>query len=249
MTFTAHARLFAVISWGCAATRWLAKILNSHPEIFCVHALRDYWLGARLDDVTYLQILASQADVYRAGGDVHGIKGANIPWLRQVFGQRLQAVVVVRDPAPRLYSQLALFARAQGLPLWDTSEARQLIEQHGLRLPTGTYDEELFVLGVHRLNAIVEEQEVGTVYRCEDLTANPEILGYCIEEITRGVISPTQDWLEWAVGCGPINAHRSEMQSPPLAEWQLAIIHKLVTPQAWALYTQLGYALPAWYTP
>src|SRR5688572_5871200 len=30
--------VFGVISWGCAATAWLAGTLNSHPDIFCVHA-------------------------------------------------------------------------------------------------------------------------------------------------------------------------------------------------------------------
>jgi hypothetical protein len=35
---TRHSQLFAVVSWGCAATKWLAKVLNSHPEILCFHA-------------------------------------------------------------------------------------------------------------------------------------------------------------------------------------------------------------------
>jgi hypothetical protein len=222
MTFAFHTQLFAVVSWGCAATRWLAKILNAHPEIFCAHALRDHWPGTGLDDVTYLQVLASQGEVYKAAGDVYGIECASISGLQRVFGQRLQAVVVVHDSAPRLYSQLALFAERLALQPWETGRARQLIATHGLRLPTGTYEEELLVHGVNMLNAIVEEQEVGTIYRCEDLTANPESLGLCIEELTRGVVSPTQDWLRWAVHCGPINSHRRETP-PPFIEWQSVI--------------------------
>src|SRR5436305_15337620 len=32
--------LFAVISWGCSATTWVAPTLNSHPDVFCLHNLR-----------------------------------------------------------------------------------------------------------------------------------------------------------------------------------------------------------------
>ena len=244
---------FAVVSWGCAATAWLAKILNSHPEIWCVHALRSYWaiLGqaADLDDVTYMYVIASQGHAHKAAGDVHGIARSSIPALHQVFGARFQAVVVVRAPEPRLGSLLALFARYQGHQSWDTRFARHLIATHRLRLPTGTYAEELFVHGVNMLNAVVEEQAVGTIYRCEDLTSNAEILGQCIEEVTRGAVQPTRGWLQAAVQSGKINLHRAETQPLSLTEWQLEILHKIVTPRAWEYYERLGYPLPAWHTP
>jgi hypothetical protein len=242
---------FAVVSWGCAATAWLAKILNSHPEIFCVHALRSYWamLGdaAGLDDVTYMHVIASQGHAHKAAGDIHGIARSSIPALRQAFGPRFHAVVVVRAPEARLCSLLALFARYRAHQSWDTSFARHLISTHRLRLPTGTYEEELFVHGVNMLNAIVEEQDVGAIYRCEDLTSNAETLGRCIEEVTRGAIQPTRAWLQCAVQYGKINPHRTEMQPPPFTEWQLEIMHKIVTPQAWEYYGRLGYTLPAWH--
>jgi hypothetical protein len=244
---------FAVVSWGCAATAWLATILNSHAEIFCVHAFRSYWslLGntVGLDDVTYMHVLASQGHAHKAAGDVHGIARASIPALRQAFGSRFNAVVVVRHPERRLYSQLALFTRYQAHKIWDTSFARHLIATHRLHLPTGTYEEELFVHGVNMLNAIVEEQTVGTIYRCEDLTSQAETLGRCMEEITRGVVCPKPAWLQRAVHYAKINPHRGEMPPPTLTEWQIEIIHKIVTPQAWECYEQLGYTLPAWHTP
>jgi hypothetical protein len=242
-----------VVSWGCAATAWLAKILNSHPDLFCVHALRSTWsifgYAAGLDDVTYMHVIASQRHAHKAAGDVHGIARSSIPALRQAFGPRFNAVVVVRAPEPRLYSQLALFAKYQAHKSWDTSFARHLIDTHRLRLPAGTYEEELFVHGVNMLNAIVDEQAVGTLYRCEDLTSQAETLGLCIEEVTRGVVSPTCDWLRCAVQCGKINQHRTATQPPTFTEWQLEIIHKIVTPLAWDYYERLGYTLPAWHKP
>jgi hypothetical protein len=244
---------FAVVSWGCAATVWLAKTLNSHPEIFCLHALQAYWSlfehAASLDDVTYMHVIASQGNAYKAAGDIHGINRASIPALRQAFGPRFNAVVVVRAPEPRLYSQLALFAKYQAHQSWDTSFARHLIATHRLRLPTGTYEEELFVHGVNMLNAIVEEQAVGTIYRCEDLTSDAETLGRCIEEVTRGAIQPTHAWLRCAVQSAKINPHRTETQPPTFPEWQLEIIHKIVTPLAWEYYVRLGYTLPVWCKP
>ena len=38
-------RLFAVVSWGAAATMWLAKTLNAHPEMLCLHAGTDTIIG------------------------------------------------------------------------------------------------------------------------------------------------------------------------------------------------------------
>ena len=244
---------FAVVSWGCAATGWLAKILNSHPDIFCVHAFRSYWSildnAACIDDVTYMQVIASHGHAHKAAGDVHGIDRYNIPALHKAFGHRFNAVVVVRAPEPRLFSQLALFARYKELRLWDTSFARHLIDTHSLRLPAGTYEEELFVHGVNMLNAVIDEQDVGAIYRCEDLTSNAETLGLCIEELTRGVIRPTREWLRCAVQCAKINQHRTETQTPTFTDWQMEVIHKIVMPLAWNYYVQLGYKLPAWHKP
>ena len=57
---TRHGQLFAVVSWGCAATRWLAKVLNCHPEILCLH----HGIGAvasfhsSMDSLKYFRVLS-----------------------------------------------------------------------------------------------------------------------------------------------------------------------------------------------
>ena len=151
---------------GHAVARLGLKCLIATSKIFCVHALRSYWAilehAAGLDDVTYMHIIASQGHAHKAAGDVHGIDRSRIPALRQAFGPWFNAVVLVRAPEPRLYSLLALFARYKAHQSWDTSFAWYLIDTHRLRLPTGTYEEELFVHGANMLNAIVEEQNVGS---------------------------------------------------------------------------------------
>ena len=244
---------FAIVSWGCAATSWLAKILNSHPDIFCVHAFRSFWstLGnaAAIDDLTYMKVIASQGHAHKAAGDIHGIDRYNIQAIRNAFGNRFNAVVVVRDPEPRLLSQLSLFERYKSLKIWDTSFAKHLIGTYDLRLPSGTYEEELFVHGANMLNAIVDEQDVGSIYRCEDLTSHAETLGVFIEELTRGEVMPTREWLRLAVQRGKINKHHTDTKTPTFTDWQIEVMHKIVTPMAWDHYLQLGYKLPAWHKP
>src|SRR5690242_17543455 len=53
--------IFSVVSWGCAATDWLAKVLNSHFGILCFHHADLYWQRharlPRLDTLRYLRVI------------------------------------------------------------------------------------------------------------------------------------------------------------------------------------------------
>ena len=101
--------LFCVVSWGCAATQWLANTLNSHPDIFCVHCENQFWErlgGARnLDGWQYLRILGCQSPGSRACGDVHGVSrkinsrsaGQARGWL-QLRNSRSRSVAAFTQP-------------------------------------------------------------------------------------------------------------------------------------------------------
>src|SRR5262245_29106527 len=75
--------LFAVITWGCAGTKWLTQALNGHPDIFCVHALR-FCLSVRdgvaesLDDVAVLSAVERMGTGHRAAGEVHGLSRTSV---------------------------------------------------------------------------------------------------------------------------------------------------------------------------
>ena len=78
-SFPEH-QLFAVISWGCAATLWLHKVLNTHPEIFCLHALNNELFSTsttksekKIDGLEYFQVIAKLAHGYKAIGDIYGV--------------------------------------------------------------------------------------------------------------------------------------------------------------------------------
>src|SRR5689334_2918548 len=70
--------LFGVVSWGCAATTWLGKALNSVPDVLCLHNVRLYlqrFTGVRIpeDEIHYLTGLRRLGVGYSLVGEIHGI--------------------------------------------------------------------------------------------------------------------------------------------------------------------------------
>jgi len=169
-------QLFCVVSWGCAATAWLATVLNRHPDIYCVHAANVGWhaLGdcEMLDGARYLRIVGSQGHAHIAAGDVHGVSRSRVAECRHLFGDKFNTAVVIREPISRLHSQLALYQDFEGLRVWDVDYLDAVLTRTGIVLAPGDYESRLFVHAANMLNAILEEHEVGRVYRCEDLTSD-----------------------------------------------------------------------------
>jgi len=237
-----------VVSWGCAATAWLAKALNSHPDIFCVHAAnyswRVYGKYEHLDGPEYIHVIANQGWNYAAVGDVHGVSRDHIPELRRRLDDRFNAAVIVREPIVRLHSQLALFAQNEKDRSWDVGYVDDLISRTGIVLPADNYRCRLFVHAANMLNAILEERGVGRIYRSEDLTVCPETLGEFVEEITRGSVSPSPAWLRSAIETPRANQHAGPHQDRQFADWQVDVIRSVVDPRSWDIYEALGY--PYW---
>lgn len=240
--------VFAVVSWGCAATSWLATALNRHPDIYCVHAANHTWhvLGnsERLDGVPYLRIIGSQGYAHLAAGCVHGVSRHLIPECRRNFGDKFSATVVVREPMLRIYSQLALFREAEGFEPWNLEGMDCVMSGRGLTLDLNDYRSKFFVHAANMLNAILEEWDVGQIYRSEDLTQDPEVLGDFVERITGGKVSPGTEWLQSAIEAEPINVHAGKYPHELLDEWQSDVIRKVVDPRSWEVYEELGYPRP-----
>jgi hypothetical protein len=241
-------QLFTVISWGCAATAWLATVLNRHPDIFCVHAANHHWhvLGncERLDGVPYVRVIGSQGHAHVAAGGVHGMSRHFVPDCRRAFGNKFNAVVVVREPIARVHSQLALYRDFEGLRAWDLDYLDPILSRAGITVPAGDYQSRQFVHAANMLNAILDEREVGQIYRSEDLTSDSDMLGELIEEITRGKISPTSDWLKSEIETKKVNVHAGRHPRRELGDWQMDVIRKIVDPRSWDLYESLGYSRP-----
>ncbi len=242
--------LFAVISWGCAATTWLSGTLNSHPDIFCVHAMNHAWVnfGASpiVDGLDYLRIVGMQGSTNLAAGDVHGINSNTVPAIKEVLGDQFSCVSVVRDPMSRLNSFMALFEKGEKFRWWNLSHLKQLIKQE-LPLPDDSYASQFFVMAVNMLNAVQQERQLGKIYRTEDLTTNPAILSDFVAQITNGKVRADADWAHAAVARRPTNSHRArvgEKRPLMLAPWQKEVMRLVVSPQTWEIYTELGYSIP-----
>ena len=241
-------QLFYVVSWGCAATAWLARVLNHHPDIYCVHAANHHWYvlgnGEKVDGARYVHIIGSQGHAHIAAGGVHGMDRALIPECRRVFGHKFNAAVVVREPISRMRSQIALHRDFEGLQVFDLSYLDAVLERTGIAVESGDYKSRLFVHAANMLNAVLEEREVGKIYRSEDLTSDGEVLGEFVEEITRGKVSPDSGWLKAALETKKVNVHAGRYPPRESDDRQIDVIRRVVDPRAWDAYESLGYERP-----
>ena len=244
------ARVFAVVSWGCAATNWLARALNSHPDIFCVHAGNFYWhhygRAPYLDGPEYLGTIREMGSSYAAAGDVHGVDLRAVGAARETFGDQFACAIVVREPIARLYSQIALFQSNLHTRAWNVDYVERFIDQ-GVALPVDNYESRLTLHGVSMLNSIVTEQATARVWRCEDLTTRAEVLAEFVTEIAGSSVRVDPNWAQATVALPAVfqhatDGHLSQDRRPP--DWQIDAIRKIVSPRAWDLYSQLGYAAP-----
>jgi hypothetical protein len=241
-------RTFSVISWGCAGTSWLAVALNSHLDIYCVHAMNYFWRhfgGApNTDGLDYIRIVGLQGHAHKLAGEVHGLSRHHIPEVQQALGDQFRAAVVVREPLPRLRSQLALMEYFADLPgAWDVDQLNGLSAVLGYDVAKLPYQTKLRIHAANMLNAIVEEVNVGPVFRIEDVGSNAQSLAHLVDFISGGEIIATSGWLDLALRLPRVNSHAARLTSQ-ITEQDLDFVRKIVRPEAWALYRDLGYPMP-----
>jgi hypothetical protein len=239
---TRYNQVFAVVSWGCAATKWLAKALNSHPEILCLHAGNGAMarLSIPVGSIQYLTLLSNLGEGYIAVGDVHGFSASEISKLREAFGSRFNAVIVVREPIARLRSTLALYEHRR-LEAPEFRYAETLIEHKNIHAKSE--ESKMFVHAADMLNVVIEEISQGTIYKAEDLTTKPSTLAALTAEITGGQIGMNQEWLKTCGGLKKVNAHARD-EAAALNGWQVDVMRRVVRPESWRIYQELGYVTP-----
>jgi hypothetical protein len=241
--------LFAVVSWGCSATVWLARALDAHEDIFCAHAVNHIWrefTKAQMpDDLSYLRVLALQGWTYRAVGEVHGIGRGEVPKLRSLLGDAFEAVVLTRDPMARLASQIALYTKSRYVGWGDLAYIDEVAARHLIDPATLSKEQRHFIHAVECLNVIVEEQKVGRIFRMEDVTDSPKAFAELVTVVTRGQVEVRRRWAAQMVKTKPANSHRSRYQHPRFQEWEEDIIRRCITQEAWQAYRELGYTQPS----
>ena len=81
----------------------------------------------------------------------------------------------------------------------DVDYLDAVLSRTGIAMEPEDYESRLFVHAANMLNAVLDEREVGKIYRSEDLTSDRYVLGEFVEEITRGKVSPYSQWLKSAI--------------------------------------------------
>src|SRR5262249_43091030 len=150
----------------------------------------------------------------------------DVPNLYHEFGSKFNAVVLVRDPLPRMRSQLALYEHHQGKG-WNLDYISALIDDLKLPVSHTDQDRKFFVHAANMLNAIVDESKIGTIYKSEEVTTNPEVLGRLINELTGGHVTVDAQWLENAVRRDRINRHAGEKSKVSLTDWQVEVMRQV----------------------
>jgi hypothetical protein len=238
-------RLFSVVSWGAAATSWLASALNDCPDVFCLHAANRVWSrlsGATVvDGLLYLQIVGRLGYTANAAGDVHGISQTHIQSIKQHYGDAFRCAVLVRDPFCRLLSQLAIFSQYSDprLTYGDLSYLNDKFPEAVKQLPGGEHEELLFLHAANMLNSIIDETSAGPIWRMEDLTANPTELINAANYLTTHSVAPPADWAKKWAGYRKLNQH-AEM-TIDFSSWQRRALRSTVLPEAITAYRALGY--------
>lgn len=238
--------VFAIVSWGCAATAWVARALNSHTDILCLHASNHVWprgrAAAALDGVDYLAVLANLGAWYGAVGDIHGISREAVPAARAALGDGFSCAVLVRDPWARYRSQIALFERCNYEGWGALDYVRDVAAVHGDNPDTLSRVERHLIHAASCLNAIVAEAKLGPVFRCEDVTRDTRALCRLARTVTAERFSIDERWAERALAIEQVNTHVRGNGPPGHDERAQQILTRYVTPEAWDIYRRLGYA-------
>ena len=240
-------RVFCVVSWGAAATTWLSSALNDCPDVLCLHAANQVWSrlsGTKVvDGLLYLQIVGRLGYAAKAAGEVHGISRTHIQSIKEHYGDAFRCAVLVRDPLPRLMSQLAIFSQYSDprLTYGDLSYLNAKFPEAAEYLPTGKYEELLFMHAANMLNAIVDETSVGPIWRMEDLTTNPNELINAVNYLTACSVATPADWAKKWTENRKLNRHAKV--TTDFKSWQRRVLASAILPEAIAAYRVLGYEM------
>lgn len=213
--------LLTVISWGSAASHWLTRTLNELQGLFALHSSRLTLRGlvaADLDDVTYMKLIGEFASGSRTAGDVHGVDRYSVEHLNREFGEHIHCYFLVRDPIPRLKSQLAHSECLQFRPHAEISDTSKRYPELDTIIPEKTYENYAFANACNMLNAIADEMKVGPIFGMEDIIASPIELRKTVYFIGH-VMSVALEVLKYLLESGKSKT-RSQKSSRVFVSWQ-----------------------------
>lgn len=118
---------FASYCWGAAGSHWLARLLGSHPDIFCSHVpYRPPRHVGHLEQLLETFRWMGEQKAWPCYGVTHGVSGLDHEDIAQWCAScdvAYRAFVVTRHPIPRILSGMALDRELNSYPLswWNAT--------------------------------------------------------------------------------------------------------------------------------
>ncbi|MCP4372157.1 MAG: hypothetical protein GY797_29175 [Deltaproteobacteria bacterium] len=259
---TEKKKLFIGYCWGAAGSSWLARLLNSHEDIFSLHAPifpRFDSRSRKYEDVVEVidAVLNTKAlgGTYPVVGFTHAIQ---IHWhaeLSERYRDQLRGFVLIRHPISRIQSNFALHKKANPRRISDKfwkkpfkSTYKELTRQVGNHFPDD-FDSLGFYWSCSLVSSIVSEYRWNLpIYKLEDLVSQKEIVNKLAAYISDGTCQFSDDVIA-RVQHKVVNAHAQEKCSiaeiyGAWSEPHKEAYHYLVKPEAFQIYKELGYEFP-----
>ena len=254
---------FNCFCYGAAATTWLARMLNSHEDVLCLHT-PDY-PGADHSTDEHMFAMARFAfdstaiggHPYKCVGFTHGLPYTSCARLRQMFGQQaFRGFVMIRNPVVRARSIMALRMQQVSIhKMFQPAESLErfynlLLEKSGRAGFATDYESLCFyeVCG-QLLAAITKEEALGVpVFTMEALTGDPAEVNRLFAYVSDGRCLLDEAAIA-RVQQRPVGNHARKTMGPKeifgswSKDWQDAFM-ALVGPEERALYRKHGYELP-----
>jgi hypothetical protein len=252
--------LFLTFCWGAAGTTWLARLLNAHPDIFCMHApmlprFDHSQLAESTEVVDHVFGDASLGGGYPIVGFTHGFATEWYEALTQRYGARLRCLALTRHPIRRIQSTFNLYIsmehRLASEPTWRRmfEETYQRLRLWAPRAFPDDFESLAFYYACTMVNSITWEQRQSfPLFRLEDLLTSEAAVQQVVGHVSDGACQLPPDVIRQMQGT-VVHSHGTQRLSPrdTYAGWPPArrrAYHTLVAGAAVDAYRRLGYELP-----
>jgi hypothetical protein len=258
---TGDRNLFIGYCWGSAGSAWLARLLNSHEDVLCLHIPDFPKLNYRnYDDlVTILDSIVFTTNdwvrAYSLIGFTHGIQGDWHERLQERYGEHLRGFILTRHPIKRIQSSFALNkinVQRESDEFWQ--EPFRGIYEHLTRVSGKRFPDDFAALGFywscHLVGSILAESELKLpIYKMENLTSQVESVNELLSYVSDGVMRHLEENVFERMQNKVVAKHAKGNLSvaETYASWNdiyKEAYHYLVRPEILKAYSELGYTFP-----
>lgn len=189
-------RRFLVNRMGSTGSSWLAKLLNTHPDVFCYHEgviTRIFPATAYTNDdiITFIRWLAEHDmnGAYKAVGDVGSAwTGHIIAMPKRLF----TTGILLRHPARVLNSRLKVFPKDQSFTEIDEACLQHVEQIWGIKASQQSQIDQAFLQDLGNLVAQIQAAaSTDVIMHLERMNSDVEYCGDALHRLTGVYYEPT----------------------------------------------------------